>query len=55
MSLPPTLEELKLIFLSGDKKARASYMLMAHSGLRLATSGNYMAQTDRFARWINLL
>jgi len=37
----PTRKELKKIFLSGDKKARVSSVLVAHSGLRLKTLGNY--------------
>jgi len=37
----PTQEELKRIFLSGDKKARTACVLMAHSGLRPVTLGNY--------------
>lgn len=37
----PTRDELKKIFLSGDKKARAGCVLVAHSGLRIKTLGNY--------------
>jgi len=37
----PTRKELKKIFLSGDKKARFSSVLVAHSGLRIKTLGNY--------------
>ena len=37
----PTPEELRRIFLSGDKKARVTCVLMAHSGLRPVTLGNY--------------
>ena len=37
----PTKEELKKIFLSGDKKARVTSALVAHSGLRIKTLGNY--------------
>jgi len=37
----PTRKELKKIFLSGDKKARVSTVLVAHSGLRIKTLGNY--------------
>jgi integrase len=37
----PTNEELKRIFLSGDKKSRVSCALVAHSGLRIETLGNY--------------
>ncbi len=37
----PTKEELRRIFLSGDKKARAASVLVAHSGLRIETLGNY--------------
>jgi len=38
----PTNEELKRIFLSGDKKARITCTLIAHSGLRIETLGNYI-------------
>lgn len=37
----PTKEELKKIFLSGDKKARVASALVAHSGLRIEVLGNY--------------
>ena len=37
----PTQGELRRIFLSGTKKARAACALVAHSGLRLETLGNY--------------
>jgi len=37
----PTKDELKKVFLSGDKKARASSVLVAHSGLRIEVLGNY--------------
>jgi hypothetical protein len=37
----PTNQELKRIFLSGDKKARVACALVAHSGLRIGTLGNY--------------
>jgi len=37
----PTKEELRKIFLSGDKKARMASALVAHSGLRVKTLGNY--------------
>jgi hypothetical protein len=37
----PTKEELRRIFLSGDKKARAGCVLVAHSGLRIEVLGNY--------------
>ncbi len=37
----PTKEELKRVFLSGDKKARVASVLVAHSGLRLEVLGNY--------------
>ncbi len=37
----PTKEELKRIFLSGDKKARVASVLVAHSGVRIETIGNY--------------
>ena len=37
----PTKEELRRIFLSGSKQARAACALVAHAGLRLETLGNY--------------
>ena len=37
----PTKEELRKIFLSGDLKARATCVLVAHSGLRIGVIGNY--------------
>jgi len=37
----PTQDELKKIFLSGDKKARAASVLVAHTGVRIKTIGNY--------------
>lgn len=37
----PTQKELKSIFLSGDKKTRVACALLAHSGLRIQTLGNY--------------
>lgn len=37
----PTKEELKRILLSGDKKARVASILIAHSGLRIESLGNY--------------
>lgn len=37
----PTREELKRILLSGDKKTRAATVLVAHSGLRIKTLGDY--------------
>ena len=37
----PTQPELKKIFLSTDLKGRAASVLVAHSGLRLETVGNY--------------
>jgi len=37
----PTQDELRCIFLSADKKARVACVLVAHSGLRLMTLGNY--------------
>ena len=37
----PTGEELKRIFLSGSKQARAACALIAHAGLRLETLGFY--------------
>jgi hypothetical protein len=37
----PTQDELRKIFLSGDKKARTASVLVAHMGVRLKTIGNY--------------
>ncbi|MCK4443024.1 MAG: site-specific integrase [Thermoplasmata archaeon] len=37
----PTPQELKSIFLSGDKKSRVACALVAHSGLRIQTLGSY--------------
>lgn len=37
----PTKDELKKIFLSGDKKSRVASILVAHSGLRLESLGNF--------------
>ena len=37
----PTKEELRRIFLSGDKKTRVACVLVAHSGLRIEVLGNY--------------
>ena len=37
----PTKEELKRIFLSGDKKARTASVFVAHSGVRIEVLGNY--------------
>jgi len=37
----PTQQELRRIFLSADKRARVACVLVAHSGLRLNTLGNY--------------
>jgi hypothetical protein len=37
----PTPQELKSILLSGDKKTRVACSLLAHSGLRIQTLGNY--------------
>jgi hypothetical protein len=37
----PTQDELKRIFLSGDKKARAACAIIAHAGCRIETLGNY--------------
>ena len=37
----PTNEELRKIFLSGDKKTRTASVLVAHTGVRLKTIGNY--------------
>lgn len=38
----PTSKELKSILLSGDRKARVACILIAHSGLRIETLGNYL-------------
>jgi hypothetical protein len=40
----PTIPELKRIFLSGDSKTRTACVLVAHSGLRLQTLGNYLGK-----------
>jgi hypothetical protein len=40
----PTKEELKHIFLSGDKKTRVASVLVAHSGVRIEVLGNYTGQ-----------
>lgn len=40
----PSRDELKRIFLSGDKKARVACSLVAHCGLRIKTLGNYMGE-----------
>jgi hypothetical protein len=37
----PTKEELKRVFLSGDQKARTASVLIAHSGIRIESLGNY--------------
>jgi len=37
----PTKEELRRIFLSGDKKARVACVLVAHSGARIEVLGDY--------------
>lgn len=37
----PTKQELKRIFLSGDKKTRTACVLVAHSGLRIQVLGDY--------------
>jgi site-specific recombinase XerD len=37
----PTIRELKKIFLSGDLKTRVACVLVAHSGLRIGSLGNY--------------
>jgi hypothetical protein len=37
----PTSAELKKILLSGDKKTRATCLLVAHSGLRIMSIGHY--------------
>ncbi len=37
----PTKKELGQIFLSGDEKTRVACVLVAHSGLRIETLGNY--------------
>ena len=38
----PTKDELRKIFLSGDKRARVACVLVAHSGLRIEVLGNYL-------------
>jgi hypothetical protein len=38
----PTPQELKRIFFAGDRKSRVVGVLVAHSGLRLETLGNYL-------------
>jgi len=38
----PIQDELKKIFLSGNKKARTASVLVAHTGMRLKTIGNYI-------------
>jgi hypothetical protein len=40
----PTFDELKRILLSGDSKARTACVLVAHSGLRLQTLGDYLGR-----------
>jgi hypothetical protein len=40
----PTLPELRRIFLAGDSKARTACVLVAHSGLRLQTLGDYLGK-----------
>ncbi len=40
----PSREELRKIFLSGDKKARVACVLMAHSGLRIEVLGDYFGR-----------
>jgi len=37
----PTKEELRRVFLSTDKKTRVACVLVAHSGVRIQTVGNY--------------
>ena len=37
----PTKDELRKIFLSGDKKARVASVFVAHSGLRIESLGDY--------------
>jgi len=37
----PTQSELKRIFFSGDKKARVACVIVAHTGSRIETLGNY--------------
>jgi len=37
----PTIDELRRICFSGDKQARASCILIAHSGLRIQALGDY--------------
>ena len=38
----PTPQELKRIFLTGDRKSRVVCVLISHAGLRLETLGNYL-------------
>ena len=38
----PTQQELRRIFLSADSKARVACVLVAHSGLRISSIGNYL-------------
>jgi len=40
----PTQDELKKIFLSADKASRVSCAIVAHSGLRLQSLGDYMGR-----------
>ncbi len=40
----PTKDELRRILLSGDKKTRVACVLVAHSGLRIKTLGNYRGE-----------
>jgi len=40
----PTKHELVQIFFSGDRKARAASVLLAHAGLRIETLGNYQGK-----------
>ena len=40
----PTKDELKRIFLSGDKKTRVASVFVAHSGVRIEVLGNYKGQ-----------
>jgi len=40
----PTKDELRRVFLSGDKKTRVSCVLVAHSGVRIEVLGNYLGE-----------
>jgi len=46
----PSKNELKRIFLAGDEKSRTASVLVAHSGLRIETLGNYLGNDGLKAR-----